>query len=55
MDATKNVEATSLFPEICYFCKKTRVQHKGKKVNLVHILTHDASEIIKAAAKAKDN
>ena len=55
MDVMKNVEATSLFPEKCYFCKKTRVQHKGKKVNLVQILTHDASETIKAAAKAKDN
>ena len=30
MDVTKNVEATSLFPEKCYFCKKIRVQHKSK-------------------------
>ena len=55
MDVTKNVEATSLFPLKCYFCKKIRVQHKGKKINLVQIITHDASETIKAAAKAKDN
>ena len=55
MDVTKNVEATSLFPEKHYFFKKTRVQHKGRKVNLVRILNHDVSEAVKAAAKAKDN
>ena len=51
--AKKSIGQTML--KKCYFCKKTRVQHKDKKVNLVQILTHDASETIKAAAKAKDN
>ena len=32
MDVTKNVEATSLLPEKCYFCKKLECNTEAKKL-----------------------
>lgn len=52
--SSSNTNVAWLFPDGCYFCKKIRVQIKGKKVIPTLITTTDAVESIKAAAFAKN-
>ena len=48
------MDAVLLFPDVCYLCKKDRVQFKGKKVTPTLIVTDDAVESIKAASLGKN-
>ena len=46
--------STWVYPEVCRFCKKGRLSHRGRKVGLAKLEMKEAELLIKRRAREKD-